>query len=367
MEYSTAVSFHIHMSISGSKCSWPAGDPKPLNLPPKSSLYVREDIEYLDLDSSEDDMLDIIGPGPDPRTSPASSELFEVDGVARSHEETEEILEDICWGAEVSLSHDSTLQFPSVPQNGCQYHKTCTARLIAAALEAAILGPSKRRQHDVEITVDEHQRLACIVPSLWLRGYLRSIAENAVFLPTIAHAINNVSGENVASRLLRNKLRELNSNRDLPSSPSAISKFIEGRLWKIMEGAIFDKQKAKSPKLMWPSSMMSLGSQLYSDDILEPCQEEYLGLEHSDKDDNTPTKGLFVDDLSEESPDGMMEYEDFYITDELDSMRHTVSTPMNEVRDVDEQFEAGGFLLDEELSSTCSSADMLSLLDMDTM
>lgn len=82
--------------------------------------------------------------------------------------------------------------------------------LIDAGLRYAMLSPPSRGRRSMKVVSSEDfKHLSDIAPSLWSPGYNCLIADRAVFLPTISHAITNVSHNHVMRGSIETKVKEL--------------------------------------------------------------------------------------------------------------------------------------------------------------
>ncbi|EME44485.1 hypothetical protein DOTSEDRAFT_80191 [Dothistroma septosporum NZE10] len=82
--------------------------------------------------------------------------------------------------------------------------------LFAAAFQLAICSRARRGSRNITITsVESLRHLSDIMPSFWSLDYLADMSSRALLLPTISHALSNVSVVNPQSHQLRFKLDEL--------------------------------------------------------------------------------------------------------------------------------------------------------------
>jgi hypothetical protein len=95
-------------------------------------------------------------------------------------------------------------------------------QVIEAGLKCATLKPSTRRVKTATVSSNEgFKPLSSVAPALWIPEYHRSVAARAVLVPTISHAIANVSSRAPTNLGLSEKVRQLACRQSCKKSQTA--------------------------------------------------------------------------------------------------------------------------------------------------
>jgi hypothetical protein len=99
-------------------------------------------------------------------------------------------------------------------------------QVVEAGLKHATLRPATRKVKSATVSSNEgFKSLSSVAPALWVPDYHRAVASRAVLIPTISHAIANVSSRASTNLRLREKVRQLacqQSRHDNPIAPSDV-------------------------------------------------------------------------------------------------------------------------------------------------
>lgn len=99
-------------------------------------------------------------------------------------------------------------------------------QVVEAGLKHATLKPSTRKVKSATVSSNEgFKSLSSIAPVLWVPDYHRVVASRAVLIPTISHAVANVSSRASTNLRLKEKVRQLarqQSHNDDPIAPSDV-------------------------------------------------------------------------------------------------------------------------------------------------
>lgn len=119
--------------------------------------------------------------------------------------------------------------------------------------------PSRMSRTNIITSNEDFDSLVEIAPALWLPEYHNSVAERAVFLPTISRAIVNVSRNKSASLGLRVKAWQMSnryphhgseaSSADSPDQDDSVQQALSVTLWTAMTSALSDTNNVKQSRL----------------------------------------------------------------------------------------------------------------------
>lgn len=385
----TAESFNLLAAISGLRNPPPTAEsaatdpPRTTGLCESINLFASGDFEEYMLDGND------FSTDADPGISQIDHDSSEDTQIFQLQHEDHNVVADKTWKSGPICRTELTEPSSETPQVDRRHSMSCTPKLIISAVEAAILGASRRRMKGIKVRHADHRPLATVVPSVWLPGYLQSIAENSVFLPTIAHALANVLGGSVTQASSTSETQENYANRksgcdtdqtrNPPPSSSTVSDPVHASLWQNMDIAVYRARTAKSTRLIWAPSDGISRSQPWPDDMLEPSKEHHFGAEPHGEDDDAYSGHyrLGGDDRSENSLSEMIEFEgNQNFMSDLARTHEAVSTQWSDVLDAEELLEtmdtpetradsSRRAILDEDMLSVCSSTDILSLPDVD--
>jgi hypothetical protein len=83
-------------------------------------------------------------------------------------------------------------------------------QVVEAGLKHATLKPATRKFKSATVSSNESFKyLSSVAPALWVPDYHRTVASRAVLIPTISHAIANVSSRASTNLRLKEKVRQL--------------------------------------------------------------------------------------------------------------------------------------------------------------
>ena len=158
--------------------------------------------------------------------------------------------------------------------------------LVDAAIRAAISDSSTRFAGDIEVTESESfRRLGAIAPALCSPGYLPAISSRAVLLPTIRHALENLSYTHAKKGSPKRKAHELADQSRYQSrdggltwnimqrdqhKPLALSNDLDTQLWRTLQNGVYDSKATRRLEPITTSvrgSATDTGSQV---ELLEP-------------------------------------------------------------------------------------------------
>lgn len=127
---------------------------------------------------------------------------------------------------------------------------------IDTGLKHVTLGPPNRKAKSSAIVSNEDLKcLSRLAPALWVPGYHQSVSDRAVILPTISHAIANVSTYSSSNASLREKIQQLVSRYphdtielspdDTHKGANHVQTATSAALWQAMASLLHDKTPAK--------------------------------------------------------------------------------------------------------------------------
>ncbi|KAK0256726.1 hypothetical protein LTR91_000208 [Friedmanniomyces endolithicus] len=103
--------------------------------------------------------------------------------------------------------------------------------LVDAGLRLAISDKSKRLGKDLRVHGGKRlKRLRDVAPALWSPGYLTTVADRAIFLPTISHALSSVASKVSHSAHLGWKVAKL-----CPADTSHERSALSAHLWRLLQ------------------------------------------------------------------------------------------------------------------------------------
>ncbi|KAF2142428.1 uncharacterized protein K452DRAFT_332137 [Aplosporella prunicola CBS 121167] len=106
---------------------------------------------------------------------------------------------------------------------------------------------------------DFSTKLSTAAPSIWSPGYLKAVSAQAVFLPTIAHALSTSLLSNARSETLKQKIEKLikqdihvnnSGQKSMKPIPKAAYKTVSVGLWTILQQQLFDPTSTKHLKAL---------------------------------------------------------------------------------------------------------------------
>lgn len=223
---------------------------------------------------------------------------------------------ELLMGTRPQIDHSSTLaQNPGISLDGL-------LELIDAGLRLTICErPSKLPKGIKSRKPDFSVRLADLAPSLFSPGYMSAVAQRAVFIPTIGHALSHSLYENARSPTLKRKLEELaKASRILENheqsglNSEAVQKVAGAKLWQLLQRQVFDPKAARRLKSVGLPTL-TLNHELDEDDLLVELAAEAGAAE-------------LMEDLFEDADDGHLLY-----TTEYDDEDGEDCPGLNEIED----------------------------------
>jgi hypothetical protein len=200
-------------------------------------------------------------------------------------------------------------------------------QVIEAGLKYATLKPSTRKVKSATVNSNEgFKPLSSFAPALWIPDYHRSVAGRAVLIPTISHAIANVSSRASTNLGLCEKFRQLARQRPREDDQTASSNLrvranelqdvLSVQIWQGMTSAL---SSATTARKLQPFSdiaqpMDHADAYEHMEDMLDDPvsdQESCTSCNESDFEDLRDTLGEFDGDIASEMDS----------LDELGSMR----------------------------------------------
>ncbi|OQO02842.1 hypothetical protein B0A48_11125 [Cryoendolithus antarcticus] len=194
--------------------------------------------------------------------------------------------------------------------------------MLQLALRTAISGPPLRNPADVGISSTSGLRpLASLAPALWSPGHLTHVTSCTILLPTISHAMADVSRHAVDRSQLRDKMAELARRHIASPSPTldtgdatSYQGFLELLTWQRMASVLRNMDTRKSVSSLLDDIGCSAADDNQTEVILDnevshPALDE-LFLDEDDEneaydsdEDGSRFDELTLDDLDEEWDD----------------------------------------------------------------
>ncbi|KAK1070410.1 hypothetical protein LTR74_004088 [Friedmanniomyces endolithicus] len=214
--------------------------------------------------------------------------------------------------------------------------------LVDAGLRLAISDTSKRLGKDIRVRGAQRlKRLKDVAPALWSPGYLPSVADRAVFLPTISHALSTVASKASYDAGLQRKFAHL-----CPANTDDKRSSLSAQLWRLLQEATYPCKSAGRLKPLFDGTQTAVGLDTGGPETFDPSRDVDTHLQFVECDDE-------LSDFEESSLHEHLVCDD----DLLDSM-------LQEYIDLDEDddicwtpFEVEVDILEELLDSAASSSD----------
>jgi hypothetical protein len=122
-------------------------------------------------------------------------------------------------------------------------------QVVEAGLKHATLRPATRKVKSATVSSNEgFKSISSVAPALWVPDYHRVVASRAVLIPTISHAVANVSSRASTNLRLKEKVRQLarqqfrNDDQTAPSDVRARANKLQGplsvQIWQGMTSAL---------------------------------------------------------------------------------------------------------------------------------
>ncbi|KAK0347260.1 hypothetical protein LTR94_003205 [Friedmanniomyces endolithicus] len=212
--------------------------------------------------------------------------------------------------------------------------------LVDAGLRLAISDTSKRLGKDIRVRGGQRlKRLRDVAPALWSSGYLPSVADRAVFLPTISHALSSFASKACHSAGLQRKLAEL-----CPANTDDKRSSLSAQLWRLLQDPAYPSKSAGRLKPLFDGTQTAVGLDTGGLGTFDPSRD--LDAQFVEYDDE-------LSDFEESSLHEYLVYDD----DLLDSM---FQEDFNLDEDGDGRWtplEVEVDILEELLDSAASSSD----------
>lgn len=238
--------------------------------------------------------------------------------------------------------------------------------LMDAGLKYAMLSPPSRGRRSMKVVSSEDfKHLSDIAPSLWSPGYNRSIADRAVFLPTISHAIANVSHNHVLHGSIETKVEELGRRHrqtcttqpftDKSVKPNGFQDALGLRLWQTLTCEIHEAGVARHLQPLTDNARIGVVTDVGQ------IEEDMLDGKGVGEDSHPPTSESQCRDC-EDLLDCLREADDGNLSEceEHNSFDGTEMTRVHSFRTVDDMEKYSG-CLDEENLPDCDPG--LALMD----
>lgn len=194
--------------------------------------------------------------------------------------------------------------------------KTAILELIDAAIRCAISDSPTRLAKGIAVNrKDSFQSLSGIAPALWSPGYLPAVAERAVFVPTISHALAAIcSGPAKAGPLqsMTDKPANQTSEQSLAINTSQLKArsctremydVWSSRVWQALGRGLYDPEAARRLKPLALHNGHLTGEPADDEELLDASQQSWEGfipIELQDDDDFSLCLEDEVDDLGYE-------------------------------------------------------------------
>ncbi|TKA76792.1 hypothetical protein B0A55_05836, partial [Friedmanniomyces simplex] len=140
------------------------------------------------------------------------------------------------------------------PVNETQIEANAILELVDAAIRLAISERSKRLGKTIRVRGGKRlKRLRDVAPTIWSPGYLPSIADRAIFLPTISHALRTVASKTSHNKGLRRKVAKLcPPNLDDPQTS------LSAHLWRMLQEGEYASKPARRLKPLFTGTKTAM-------------------------------------------------------------------------------------------------------------
>ncbi|KAK3714165.1 hypothetical protein LTR37_007967 [Vermiconidia calcicola] len=219
-----------------------------------------------------------------------------------------------------------------------QHNTDSVLDLIDACVRLAISDRPQKLCKGVTIEKNALLPLANMAPSLWCPDHLPMTASRAVFLPTIAHAIEGICTKHASTEKLRSKGKQLNdpcsdnilgSRFEMPSNIVvdgacvAPSRALHARVWHSLQRGIYRPEASRRLKPLAVSAQLQPMEHPFEHELLESSQDSTGDIESSDYDDDKDS--LLDDDMGED--DHYWFDEDLFNDPPVDDMSASTNAP----------------------------------------
>ncbi|KAK1065632.1 hypothetical protein LTR12_000317 [Friedmanniomyces endolithicus] len=141
--------------------------------------------------------------------------------------------------------------------------------LVDAGLRLAISDTSKRLGKDIRVQGGQRfERLKDVAPALWSPGYLPSVADRAVFLPTISHALSTVASKASYDAGLQRKLAEL-----CPANTDDQRSSLSAQLWRLLQEAEYPGKSAGRLQPLFDGTQTAVGLDTGGPETFDPSRD----------------------------------------------------------------------------------------------
>lgn len=191
---------------------------------------------------------------------------------------------------------------------------TDVLQVIQAGLRFATLkSPSRKVKYATVSSNEGFKSLSNIAPALWVPDYHRSVSSRVVLIPTISHAIANVSSRASTNAGLSEKVRQFTrqqsrkDDRDVLSNALELQDALSVQVWQGMTSTL---SSTAIPRKLQPFSDVAEpnGADVYEsmEDMLDEAanyQESYESCDESEFEDLDDTLSEFNDEIAGEIDD----------------------------------------------------------------
>jgi len=308
---------------------------------------------------------------------------------------------------EANLQHGSVPGFSEDTHNlkdTIEYSAHTITELIMLGIDAAIARPPRKRRKDIVAERGHIHTLASIAPSVWLPGYLGSVATRSVFLPTLCHALSNLISATDRGSLSRTAAKIVDDYSSAGSKDQQhfadtidqgrVSSSMHHRLWNIVQARAHDSCTKRLSKLLLMPTTSTPTRFTSSADMLQPSDEDEMlhgsrldeessWLVPNEDDEESKVHDLLdLEDsdlaMFQEDSDifDMQEYEDAYAAEYADeecwstNIEFSQDSASETIWQSEETQTAASVAIqevmyDDDMQSVCSSVEMLALPDYD--
>ncbi|TKA47356.1 hypothetical protein B0A55_13322 [Friedmanniomyces simplex] len=154
------------------------------------------------------------------------------------------------------------------PVNETQVEANAILELIDAAIRLAISERSQRLGKTIRVRGGKRlKRLRDVAPTIWSPDYLPSVADRAVFLPTISHALRTVASKTSHNMGLRRRLAKL-----CPPSVDDPQTSLSAHLWRMLQEGEYASKPARRLKPLFTGTKTAMEDDMDGLATLAPSQ-----------------------------------------------------------------------------------------------
>ncbi|KAK3074722.1 hypothetical protein LTR53_002597 [Teratosphaeriaceae sp. CCFEE 6253] len=180
-------------------------------------------------------------------------------------------------------------------------------KLVDASVRLAIAGSSKAVGKGVRVRRSkDFQCLRDIAPAIWSPGYLTAIADQAIFLPSISHAVHSVVANTERGSRVRRETKEVRETAEETSDEQQAS--LSVYLWRVLHTSVHGKTSARRFSPLLSAQITAMGE--------DGSDLELGGPSHHIGEKNlNDAAGISDLDVSEGDEDAPSEAEQFDVSD----------------------------------------------------